>query len=146
MQIKTNNLNARLYRFFYGELENNFCVFFRNLILMYILIIPFAVISIPIMIFEKMKNKSLSCLLENTTRSMLIYITIFLIIICLLPLRISSIPLGRHIHNFLEFSIACGIAFDIILFCALLAFISNKLVEYFKAKKNNYCPKIEWID
>jgi hypothetical protein len=54
MELNLNSLTAKLYRWFYNQYEmpNSLCPYFWKMIIMYVFIIPYSIISLPQIIFE----------------------------------------------------------------------------------------------
>ena len=87
MKLNANSLNAKLYCWFYGEptrkLPNNLCPYFWKLVLAWVLLVPYAVITIPVVLvelfskgYENGDNKTLS----RIGISLVIYVGLFVLL------------------------------------------------------------------
>jgi hypothetical protein len=57
MRLNENSVTSRLYKWFYGVskyqgLPNNLCPYFWKVVLMYLTIIPYVLISIPVVVYD----------------------------------------------------------------------------------------------
>lgn len=54
MKLNSNSISSKLYRWFYGtnDLPNNLCPYFWKLVLAWLVVIPYSLISIPVIIME----------------------------------------------------------------------------------------------
>jgi hypothetical protein len=57
MKLNKNSVSSRLYKWFYGVSEyqglpNNLCPYFWKVVLMYLTIIPYTLISIPVVVYD----------------------------------------------------------------------------------------------
>jgi hypothetical protein len=60
MQLNKNSISAKLYRWFYNQnvMPNNLCPYFWKLVLMWITILPFILITLPAQIITKFDRKT----------------------------------------------------------------------------------------
>jgi hypothetical protein len=59
MELKQNSISAKLYRWFYGtdSMPSNLCPYFWKLVVMYIFIVPFFVVTLPMFIFSRSERE-----------------------------------------------------------------------------------------
>ena len=179
MRLNKNSFTSRLYKWFYGVREyqglpNNLCPYFWKVVLMYLTIIPYVLISIPVVIydlFDKEYENGDRKVGERLGISVGVYIALFAItalISAVLALFIQVEP-----KSLFEFLVVGGC----LIWSALLVIgviegtkylreystrddsyfdeQQNKWVvkkakvnlttEFIKAKYNKYCPKIDWV-
>ncbi len=62
MELKLNSFNSKLYRWFYykskDEMPKSLCPYFWQLLIMYVFIIPYSLIALPYLLFNKRENES----------------------------------------------------------------------------------------
>ena len=160
MKLSTNSLSAKLYRWFYNQnkMPNNLCPYFWKLVIMYILIIPYFIITLPSQILYKFEKNDIQI---NLGYSLVLYFIIFLIVCIasvpiLLLFDLNPNEFWKNIFGYGVLSWVVLIVFGIYHgFKYLLRYLkqnpnetqkenSNILVEFVKAKYNKYCPKINW--
>ena len=86
MKANTNSISAKLYCWFYAkrvkQLPNNLCPYFWKLVLAYILFIPYAIFSLPMIVFTELLDKNYSNGDNKTGErlglSFLMYVAVFL--------------------------------------------------------------------
>ena len=161
MELNRNNKSAKLYRWFYEttEMPDNLCQYFWELVLA-IIISPIKItLELPTFIVEKITRE------ESGGKKFAIGIIYWFILICGLCVLFSA---TRFFYDYKEGSlpdiisvvglaiIAGVIGGFIIVFivCLVEDYIlrrkdkkkKNLIVEFIKAKKNKYCPKIDWFN
>jgi hypothetical protein len=171
MKLSKNSISAKLYQWFYltNNLTNNLCPYFWKLLLMYVLIIPYFIVSLPYLIKEykdSFNSKEYSWQSFNQRFFVGFAFNIILFIIFLMLTALSHIFINYTKDSlFFYFSmVGFVIWMSIIIFLIihLTTFIINKIkyrrnlinddnenkpnivIEFIKAKYNNYCPKIDW--
>jgi len=82
MELNKNSFSAKLYRWFYDQnvMPNNLCPYFWKLIFMWILIIPYVLITLPSQIMNKFKRITFSDAIGETFAA---YIVLFALLILL---------------------------------------------------------------
>lgn len=160
MKLSTNSLSAKLYRWFYdqNEMPNNLCPYFWKLVIMYILIIPYVIITLPSQIVFKFEQNDKE---TNIAMSIFLFLLIF-VIICMISVPVILLfdlnpnEFWRNIFSggviSWVFLITIGIYYGFkYLFQKLKQKLNETekknsyiLVEFVKAKYNKYCPKIDW--
>jgi hypothetical protein len=179
MKLNKNSFTSRLYKWFYGVSEwkglpNNLCPYFWKVVLMYLTIIPYALISIPVVVydlFDKQYENGDRKVGERLGISAGVYIGLF--VVAALISAIAAIFLKVDKGSLFEFLVVGGC-----LFWAGLIIIGviegikylreysttnesfydhqqerwvtkktkvNMTSEFIKAKYNKYCPKIDWV-
>ena len=176
MELNKNSISSKLYRWFYGTngLPNNLCPYFWKVVLMYLTIIPYILISIPVVVYDMFDKQY-----ENTDRStggrLGVSIGVYAGVLILISLITSVVGLFTHIEpkSFWEFSqflgwllwlglIVAGVLHGITYLREYTttdkSYYSetekkwiykktkvNLTTEFIKAKYNKYCPKIDWV-
>lgn len=179
MRLNKNSFTSRLYKWFYGVREyqglpNNLCPYFWKVVLMYLTIIPYVLISIPVVVydlFDKQYENGDRKVGERLGISAGVYIALF--VVAALISAIAAIFLNVEKGSLFEFLVVGGC-----LFWAGLIIIGviegikylrdysttnesfydhqqerwvtkktkvNLTTEFIKAKYNKYCPKIDWV-
>lgn len=161
MKANTKSLHARLHNLVYtNKLPNNLCPYFWKLVLAFILFIPAFIIQLPILIsdlFTKYKNDT-----EDRYNMGFVF---WLITIILTSISIPTIHLFKMMFNCYSYSWDIAILgiivwsmIGLVTIVTLLALcLKNRIIknrykekqpsiigEFIKAKKNKYCPKIDW--
>jgi uncharacterized membrane protein len=80
MELNKNSFSAKLYKYFYGKhsiLPNNLCQYFWALFIAYLLVIPFSILIMPYLLFNKILKKR-----ERVTISIVLYLAV-LVLICI---------------------------------------------------------------
>lgn len=172
MKLNINSKTSRLYRWFYAtqNMPESLCPYFWELILMWILIIPYSILSLPIILID-LKDPKNRDIVERVGSGFLIWF-ILGIIICMLS-YIGLIWATPTIGSFFMFMITIGsICWAIVIMVGgieLFKVLKKKwekrgikydedgyriwnhelkqdsiLVSFVKASYNKYCPRIEW--
>ena len=178
MKLNKNSFTSKLYKWFYAVSEyqglpNNLCPYFWKVVLMYLTIIPYTLISIPVVVydlFDKQYDNGDRKVGERLGISVGVYIGLF--VLAALISAIAAIFLKVDKGSLFEFLVVGGC-----LFWAGLTVIGviegvkylreysttnesyydenqhkwvtkktkvNMTTEFIKAKYNKYCPKIDW--
>ena len=179
MRLNKNSVSSRLYKWFYGVSEyqglpNNLCPYFWKVVLMYLTIIPYTLISIPVVVydlFDKQYENGERKTGERLGISAGVYIGVLMITSLITAIVGFFTPIETK--SFWEF---CQILGCMIWLGAIVVGIiqgvkylreysttdksyysetENKWVykkttvnlttEFIKAKYNKYCPKIDWV-
>ena len=179
MKLNKNSFTSKLYKWFYGVREyqglpNNLCPYFWKVVLMYLTIIPYTLISIPVVVydlFDKQYTNGDRKTGERLGISVGVYIALF--VLAALISAIAALFLNVEKNSLFEFLVVGGC-----LFWAGLTIIGviegvkylreysttnesfydpqqerwvtkktkvNMTSEFIKAKYNKYCPKIDWV-
>ena len=162
MILKEKSLLSKTYRWFYdkSEMPKDFCLYSKKLLLMFILIIPSAILSLPYNILQYFTKENYDSNNNNPGPGVVIWFGLFLlqsIIIAIINIFISYTEssylwemstLGWFL---IFFTTIAGSVYSIIhLKNNFLKKPKHKthkpniIREYIKAKKNKYCPKITW--
>lgn len=179
MRLNKNSFTSRLYKWFYGVREyqglpNNLCPYFWKVVLMYLTIIPYVLISIPVVIydlFDKEYENGDRKVGERLGISAGVYIALF--VVAALISAIAAIFLNVEKDTLFEFLVVGGCLFwaGLIVIGVIegIKYLSeysttnesfydpqqerwvtkktkvNLTTEFIKAKYNKYCPKIDWV-
>lgn len=168
MKLSKDSSVIRLYKWFYNteSLPSNLCPYFWKLVLMWILIVPYFIFVLPSFIIERLSNEQFSFTnVERRSYSVLTYMGM-LIIFSMGVFIYSFFNQILETDNLFGFKFLGG-GFLIVLILALLSrgvyLLYKKITykpyipyseripkkdsiikEFFKAKKEKYCPKIDW--
>ena len=170
MELNLNSFSAKLYKWFYAietnkywtieaQMPKTLCSYYWELVVAYILAIPLAVLIVPTYLFEQYKGDKSH---ERIGAGFVLWSVVFIFFTLIYPLfeYFSILPIIGNLFEascilwsiiiIIAMAIGCGIFWDY-----LADRIENNrtyyekkpnlLIEYIKAKKNKYCPKITWI-
>jgi hypothetical protein len=179
MRLNKNSVSSRLYKWFYGVSEyqglpNNLCPYFWKVVLMYLTIIPYTLISIPVVVydlFDKQYENGDRKTGERLGISVGVYIALF--ILATLISAILALFIKVEKNTLFEFLVVGGCLFwtGLIVIGVIegvkhlreysttdKSYYSetekkwiyektkvNLTTEFIKAKYNKYCPKIDWV-
>lgn len=179
MRLNKNSFTSRLYKWFYGVREyqglpNNLCPYFWKVVLMYLTIIPYVLISIPVVIydlFDKEYENGDTKVGERLGISAGVYIALFVLTTLISAILALFIKVEKD--TLFEFLVVGGCLFwagliviGVIEGTKYLSEYSttnesfydpqqerwvtkktkvNLTTEFIKAKYNKYCPKIDWV-
>jgi hypothetical protein len=173
MNLNYNSVSARLYRWFYitNDMPNSLCPYFWKLVLMWILITPYTILSLPYLLVYG-KNYDSGSFVEKPVSGIFMYFALFLALSTIFSVSALWIVFPKE-----------SILFDIQIlgiFTWLITFIlslyggilwiiekyknskitydehgypslnyskvkeSNIFVEWIKSTYYNYCPRINW--
>ena len=159
MQLNINSFTARLYRWFYyrDTMPNNLCPYFWQLVLMWLVIVPYTVFTLPVQLYRKFKENEKG---EILAISMFSYLVLFFIscLILAIGLFFTKYPKGGWFETaallgaFIWLILIVLGGWKLIDICYdkygdRISIKSDKpslIVEFAKAKYNKYCPKIDW--
>jgi hypothetical protein len=179
MKLNKNSVSSRLYKWFYGVSEyqglpNNLCPYFWKVVLMYLTIIPYTLISIPVVVydmFDKQYENGERKTGERLGISVGIYIGLFILTTLISAILALFIKVEKN--TLFEFLVVGGCLFwtGLIVIGVIegvkhlreysttdKSYYSetekkwiyektkvNLTTEFIKAKYNKYCPKIDWV-
>lgn len=85
MQLNLNSLSAKLYRWFYttSQMPQSLCPYFWKLVLMWVLILPYSLISIPTLIIRRFQPDAKYSTISRFVVSLVVWFIIF-ILLCML--------------------------------------------------------------
>ena len=117
MRLNKNSFTSRLYKWFYGVREyqglpNNLCPYFWKVVLMYLTIIPYTLISIPVVVydlFDKQYENGDRKVGERLGISVGVYIGLF--VLAALISAIAAIFLNVEKNSLFEFLVVGGCLF-----------------------------------
>ena len=167
MELRKESLISRMYRWFYvtRSMPDTLCVYAPKLVIMFIFIIPSAILSFPINVIDRLEPEEE--IHNNPTGGGIIWFLLFLVFCVFVSL--GSIFIEYEPKSLLEEFTFMG--WTVLFCCTVLGImfsgiflykkiksimISNEysedcvekspniISEYFKAKRNKYCPKITW--
>jgi hypothetical protein len=179
MRLNKNSVSSKLYKWFYGVSEyqglpNNLCPYFWKLVLMYLTIIPYTLISIPVVVydmFDKQYENGERSTGERLGVSCGVYIGILLVTSLITAIAGFFTPIEtKSVWEFCQI-LGCMVWLGLILIGIVEGIkylreysttdksyyseTENKWVyektkvnlttEFIKAKYNKYCPKIDWV-
>ena len=162
MNLNRNSNLSKIYRWFYNEwrMPSNLCPYFWKLVLMFVLILPSAILSLPHTAYQKFDRDS-----HNPIFGLFGWGVLW-IVFCVL-VAISSLFIHYDKHSFMLCSSVTGWMTMMLLSLTglVLSIIhlrekyiekraqnhceeepSNIISEFIKAKRNKYCPQITWKD
>ena len=170
MELNRNSISAKLNRWFYDEnkMPSNLCPYFWKLIAMWIFIIPFSIISIPVIILEKINQEKFYA--GNILLKILVSLVLYVGLYGITTMFISLITIwfvSKDIIIHYNYIYIVGTLLDLFGLIWLIYFGVDKIVNYYsfkkywknkeepkkessiikefiKAKYNKYCPKIDW--
>lgn len=175
MKLNINSASARLYRWFYmtQSMPQSLCPYFWKLVLMWVFILPYAILSLPVLLVDS--KDSISGADRISARIGIGIIWWFLIgfVVCMLSpigLIFSSPQKDSVFMNMLMIGTLCWTCLIIFGCIELFKWAKAKwrnrhvkydengwriwepvnekepniVKEFIKAKYNKYCPKIEW--
>lgn len=165
MKLNINSISSKIYKYFYNTriLPNNLCPYFWKLVLAYLIIVIFAPFHI-IPLYCKQYRYSFKENLFFTTGLLIIILAILTILNPILLIWIIPVK-----NSFLNTYILTGIIADLTIITFLFCFIikkfinliisiiynrditdrvktNNILISFIKAKFQQFCPQIEWIN
>jgi uncharacterized membrane protein len=162
MNLKQNSISARLYRWFYNQktMPESLCPYFWKLLLMWVFIVPYTIISLPFIVIgddlgEKSSIKAMMGFLYW------VIIGLLLTIVFALFTFWKTFPVGSPLDLIQKVGFISG-ACGVIIFATVYILVNYEdwrfrnsfsakkkkqdsiLVSFVKAKYNKYCPKITW--
>jgi hypothetical protein len=163
MELNSNSINARLYRWFYhkhtNQMPKSLCPYFWQLLIMYVFIVPYTLFTLPYHLFNKWENESF---VSGIAGSFVVYLCLFGIftMFSFVTFLFNNLPEKGFWSN------VCVSGFILWVFTigGLISELTkylwsksreksktttidkkpNIIVEFIKAKYNRYCPKITW--
>ncbi len=175
MKLRDKSISAKLYRWFYAtnSMPQSLCPYFWKLIIMWFFILPYSILSLPIILIDLRMEEERSTW-ERAGVGFIIWF-ILAMIICMLSWfgLFFAKPEKDGIWSFMLVAGFIGWGASIVLgIVALFKWTREKwenrhvkydsngrriwervkekepsiIVEFVKAKYNKYCPKIDWID
>jgi hypothetical protein len=179
MRLNKNSVSSRLYKWFYGVSEyqglpNNLCPYFWKVVLMYLTIIPYTIISSPVVVYDLFdKNYSNGDRKTGERLGISVGVYIALFILATLISAILALFIKVEKNTLFEFLVVGGCLFwtGLIVIGVIegvkhlreysttdKSYYSetekkwiyektkvNLTTEFIKAKYNKYCPKIDWV-
>ena len=156
MNLDKNSNLARLYRWFYctDDMPGNLCAYFWRLVIMIILVVPSFIVSLPYVIVSYFKEEA-----DNENNILVgIFIYIGLYLLFALGVSVSFIFINYEKDSFMYITSFIGIAVVVSTILALSLSYRDKYLrrrktkkkdpnlikEFIRAKKNKYCPRIDW--
>jgi hypothetical protein len=161
IQLKKNAISTKMYKWFYHQdwLEDNFCKYFQKLLIMYVFIIPIIIISLPALLVDGVRNIFCYDKIGLQKPSVLAHQSLlYIMIVTLTTVALSPLILFfKDVHHLgvYENLVTCGFGLDGgiigLSMCVFIFYIVSEKMkplkiigEYYKAKKEKYCPKIDW--
>lgn len=173
MKLNINSNTAQLYRWFYGtsRMPESLCPYFWKLVLMWTFILPYSILSLPIIIMERLDRS------ENHStgdRAGLGFIVWFILFILTGMVTVLGVFFVTPVKDTLYANLASvGILGWVIAIIVGISFAFNHLnnkwknrgikydeddyriwnpepkqdsiiISFIKASYNKYCPKIDW--
>jgi hypothetical protein len=173
MNLSINSKTAKLYRWFYATnaMPQSLCPYFWKLVLMWVFILPYTIISLPSILMDLRMTESRSTV-ERSGIGLIIWFILGMLICMLSWFGLFFAEPGKNslwFHALAAGFIGWGAAF---VFGCIALFKWSKemwenrhvkyddngrriwepvkekepsiIVEFLKAKYNKYCPKIDW--
>lgn len=172
MMLNTNSTVARIYRWFYvtNRMPENLCTYFWKLVAMWMLIVPYALVSLPGLIFKD----DVDTTGERTVRGLFGWTVITSISSMVWSLSVFWVGVFPQ-KSFAGTFQTLGALFWFVLVCTVTAYLTVKglercrnwlllredfrshptesrrrepsvIVEWAKAAYHKYCPRISWRD
>lgn len=175
MKLRDKSISAKLYRWFYAtnSMPQSLCPYFWKLIIMWFFILPYTILSLPIILIDLRMEEERS----TWERAGVGFTFWFMLVILICTLSLFGLFFAEPVKDSLwYFMLAPGfmglVASIVIGLIALFKWAREKwenrhikydtngrriwervkekepsiIVEFVKAKYNKYCPKIDWID
>lgn len=174
MQLSNESTTASLYRWYYAtkNMPQSLCPYFWKVVIMYLTIIPYTLLSLPYMVLNK--DNSSSSWGEKPASGTFMWIAIGLILSMLWSITIFFVGFYPN-KTFAQFAQNVGImVWAVAIVCSIVfgcrwlikKYKQSKIkydakgyriweepkvkdpsliVEFVKASYNKYCPKIDWI-
>jgi hypothetical protein len=173
MKLNINSLSARLYRWFYAtsQMPQSLCPYFWKLVLMWAFILPYSIISLPIILMDR-KDPERRTIGERAGMGFIVWFILFML--CCMLSWVGLIWKTPEKDTFFVFTITLGfIGWVIAIFVGGIELFKRSkekwenrhikydehgyriwtspkpkqdsiIVAFVKAKYNKYCPKIDW--
>jgi hypothetical protein len=176
MKLNKNSFSARLYRWVYAteQMPKNLCPYFWKLVIMWIVIVPYAILSLPYIALNK-RNDIGSSFFEKPGSGLILYVGVGLVLSMLWSISIFFVGFFPK-HSFAQSIQILGMLLWIIGIAiggwnlakwGIEKYKDSKIkyrydghgnvvgrkfeepkpniiVEYAKAAYNKYCPQINW--
>lgn len=169
----SKSFNSKLYRWFYctNELPNNLCTYFWGLVISYLFLIPIGLLTLPITICRfnnlRQSNYEFDSFIDRLGISTTLWVLIYLLFCLISPITLffTSYTQDSLMYYNIQLGLSIwGILIVVIVFVSIdivnknrrlysrrgnKKVIENKpnlIIEFIKAKYNNYCPKIDWVN
>lgn len=173
MKLNINSISARLYRWFYTtqQMPESLCPYFWKLVLMWVFIVPYTIISLPVILMDQKEPERRSTG-ERAGMGFIIYFILFMLITMLSWIGLFFVTPVKD-SPYMNILVTGGIGwfFSIVIggiegYKALKDWNYRRkikynedgyriwdepkekqpsiIAEFVKAKYNKYCPKIDW--
>lgn len=170
MKVYENSLHAKLYKFTYNnELPNNLCPYFWKLVFSSLIFIPNFLLQLPTLIINIFSsNKSNDCG-DNRSVGLAVWLALFILFLygkATYNMILAMLHSYYFDSKFANAGVAINIAFIVVAIFLVSKYFYNSykkkktiangglyteeeetpsiIAEFFKAKYNKYCPKLEW--
>jgi hypothetical protein len=158
MNLNQNSISAKLYRWFYEknqhEISTNLCPYFWQLVIMWICIIPMALLSLPANIFYFFSKDSKWGAKENNWLFGIVLWFALYLLQCIV-IAIGALFFTYQKDSYLYVNMIIGILATSTVIMIYLAYLFDKrdknkekqpsiIKEFIKAKYNKLCPRITW--
>ena len=159
MILKENSITARLYRWFYNQktMPESLCPYFWKLLFMWVFIIPYSVVVIPVTPIVKEVNTL--TMFKRFMVSLSVWLIAYTMICMIAVIPLFFVDKLSNVMEVIGFTGLLGWGLLISIFAVgLVGFIMEKvedrgyykqkqdsiIKEFVKAKYSKYCPKITW--
>lgn len=168
MKLQTNSWHYKLYKFYYQKLPpNNLCPYFWKLLFAIITVIPFSIIALPALIIYSKDKESIGIRMRD---SIILYLILCVFITMCFTIAWLFIRWNTSENSLRNNLVVVGFVFwTVTIIFGMIYLIKeiiipyfenifysstksrkkkskNIVVEFIKAKYNNYCPMIVWED
>jgi hypothetical protein len=174
MKLNINSVSARLYRWFYSthKMPENLCPYFWKLVLMWVFILPYSLLSLPTIIMD-WKESDIKTTGERMGTGVVAWLILFILICMLSVFGVFFMKFPNEKSpwwTMLTIGLICWGATIVIASLELIKFSIKKwknrhikydkdgyriwepvkekqdsiIIEFVKAKSNKYCPRIDW--
>jgi len=147
MKLNQNSITTRLYKWFYNteELPQSLCPYFWKLTLMLLLIIPYSIITLPVLIVNKFDNDYDSASFgEKLGVSIILWGCVLIILLLLSPILLIwvDLPADKKLDEFIHVTIRVGmISWGIVIITSVVfwvAWLIENRRKFFKEIRYEY--------
>lgn len=165
MNSSYNSITAKLYRWFYvtDKMPTNLCPYFWKCVLMYLLILPYTIFSLPSILLDlipSMKDfNNIKSTMDRPKSAIGLYFILYLVISVIFTLIFIWSATPSDIDNYAHLYLP-GVIISATTLIGLVGFLYTKnkkhrgernktdniTISFIKSRYNKYCPKINWVD
>jgi hypothetical protein len=173
MKLNINSNSAQLYRWFYGtsRMPESLCPYFWKLVLMWTFILPYSILSLPVIIMERLDRSQTHSTGERAGLGFIVWFVILILIgmvswfglLFVEPVK-NTIYYHLTVIGFFGWVLSLGIGITTLYNYLVKKYKESKIkydedgrriwnpepkqdsiiVSFIKASYNKYCPRIDW--